>query len=108
MNVKATKIGKKGEPLFTQFSETVWKSGQPQRYGWEEMGEAPERKKIPAEVLDFEKIKKPKAREPEVVSEPVEKLEPAKVPIKKEVKTVKAVKNGNRKQTHKKPGKRNA
>ena len=44
--IKATRNGIKGI-----FSDTDWKSGQPQRYGWQEDGK--EGKTLPKEIIQF-------------------------------------------------------
>jgi len=66
-----------------QFSEAVWKSGAPQRYGWrtEDMEESV--KSLPAEIVEFAAIRKkvatPTAPEPE--PEQVEPVEPEAKPV---------------------------
>lgn len=76
--IKAIRDGIRG-----QFSDTDWKSGQPQRYGWREEGK--EGKTLPKEIINF--IERRKAPEPVKVEniEP-ENGEPTKVeqPIKVE------------------------
>ena len=60
------------------FSLTTWKSGQPQRYGWQEEGK--EGKTLPKEIIEFV------TRRREAVKEPV-KDEPI-VQIVKEIKNM--------------------
>ena len=62
--IKATRVGIKAI-----FSDNDWKSGQPQRYGWQEEGK--EGKTLPKEIIQF--IERRKAPEPskEVKDEPI-------------------------------------
>ena len=73
--VKASKGGKTAV-----FSERVWATGQPQRYGWHSESDFETRKKLPAEILEFAEIRK------KVNPEPVKAVEVLEV---KEIKTVK-------------------
>lgn len=68
------KAFRKGKTTF--FSEKVWKSGSPQRYGWVGEFEDEPRKKIPAEILEFAEIRK--RREPEPVQSQVQEPTPPK------------------------------
>jgi len=82
--IKATRNGTVGI-----FSDTDWKSGQPQRYGWQEEGK--EGKTLPKEIIQF--IERRKAPVKEVKDEPI-------IPI------TKTKKNDNPKQKRRTPGKR--
>ena len=83
--IKAIRNGIKGI-----FSDLDWKSGQPQRYGWQEEGK--EGKTLPKEIIQFIE----RRRDKEVKDEPI-------VPI---VKTTKTKKNDNPKQKVRGAGKR--
>ena len=101
--VQATRKGQQG-----QFSDGVWKTGLPQRYGWESDTEPrPEKKKIPVEIIDFaeaRKVEVPGAFKPEPVKPAKEvKPEPAKPVSEKPIeKPVKIKKDGNRKPKNRK------
>jgi len=46
----------------TQFSDRVWESGQPQRYGWVPL-EMVEEKVIPKEIIDFAEMRAAKKQD---------------------------------------------
>jgi hypothetical protein len=55
-NIKAIRKGRTAV-----FAEKVWATGQPQRYGWVEIGAPSHDKKVlPAEILEFAEIRKGK------------------------------------------------
>jgi hypothetical protein len=109
--IKATRNGIAGI-----FSDNDWKSGQPQRYGWQEEGK--EGKTLPKEIIQFIERRKAPAKEfeekimevnPNPVMLPVG--EPSVEPVK-EVKNEpivqvnkKTKKNDNPKQKRRTPGK---
>jgi hypothetical protein len=118
--IKATRNGIKGI-----FSDTDWKSGLPQRYGWQEQGK--EGKTLPKEIIQFIERRKeaPKveikphdkpfkkigidvadAIEADVKKEIVKMKEVLKdEPIVPIVKTTKTKKNDNKKQSGRTPRK---
>ena len=96
--IRATKNGVSGI-----FSDNDWKSGQPQRYGWQEEGH--EKKTLPKEIVQFiERRKEPVKVEPSKV-EKVKEIKKDE-PIVQIVKKTKTKKNDNPKQKGRTPGKR--
>ena len=100
------------------FSDADWKTGQPQRYGWQEAGK--EKKELPKEIINFiqrrrpeENIApiqdeiKPPAVEQVIETNPVKSLEKVAKPAGKKVVKPKKEKHDNPKQKERGAAQRN-
>ena len=102
------------------FSDADWKTGQPQRYGWQEIGK--EKKELPKEIINFiqrrrpeekpatDKIEneiKPPAVEQVIETNPVKSLEKVAKTAGKKVVKPKKEKHDNPKQKERGTAKRN-
>ena len=88
--IKATRKG-----TTTQFNEKVWKTGQPQRYGWVEIGAPPtDMKELPLELIEFAEIRS--KRIPPIPAIPAEKVEDMKEPVKEVKRTRKPTKKAKK------------
>lgn len=81
------------------FSDTDWKTGQPQRYGWQEVGK--EKKELPKEIIQFiqrrqpektvqdelDELSKPEEIKPEIIPAPKKEKQPKKITGEKVTKT---------------------
>ena len=63
------------------FSDTDWKTGQPQRYGWQEVGK--EKKELPKEIIQFIQRRQPEKTVQDELDE-LSKSEEIKPEIKSE------------------------
>jgi hypothetical protein len=60
------------------FSDADWKSGQPQRYGWQEEGK--EKKELPKEIIQFIQRRRPPEIEPETIQDQMDELSQPEAP----------------------------
>jgi len=78
------------------FSEADWKSGQPQRYGWQKPGQ--EKKELPKEIIQFIERRRPPESLPSQIETVQDQMDELSKEVIEKVTKPKKVKNDNPKQ----------